>query len=241
MTYASKYMSDGFKIGGDHSVWEPSAWLTTPLSGVSLMFWSAIQMDRQNQQYDEYDLMVRYSHDFMQRTRWAYNLHGYFDYWTYPKDNVQDPTVVGPDSSQNMHGNKLNAGVSMTRLLPLWGSFVVPTYNLYYWLYWAQNRSDLFQGGAHHELMLSYYHDIPKFISGLGIEGQYVGTSWSVNYNDGAFNVQPGWSHTVAQISTGAYSKGWNCSISINRQWSYISSVDPDNEVWSTFSFTKFF
>jgi len=239
MTFASKYMSDGFKIGGDHPVWQPSIGLTTPLPGVSLAVWSAIQVDRDNQQYDEYDFMVNYGRDFFTGLVYSFNLHGYYDYWTYPKINFATPTTDAPDSSQNMHGNKLHAGVSMTNLIPLWGSHLVPTYNLYYWLYWAQNRQDLFQGGAHHEFLLSYYHDIPRLIP--GVQEQYVGGSASANYNDGAFNVQPGWSHSVVALSTGVYAVGAVFALTLNRQWSFNPMVDPNNEVWSTISFTKRF
>jgi hypothetical protein len=239
LTVASQYMTDGFNVGGDHPVWQPSLNLTTPLDGVSVSFWSSLQIDRDNQQYDELDFMALYSHDFMKNTSWAFNLHGYYDYWTYPKININDPSQFGPDSEQNMHGNKLHAGASMTNLIPLWGSHLVPTYNVYYWLYWAENRQDLFRGGARHELMLSYYHDIPKVISGA--QELYAGVSESVNYNDGAFGVQPAWSHSVLQLSTGVYSQGWNFALSVDRQWSYEPSVDPNDELWSMVSFTKQF
>lgn len=239
LTYSSLYMEDGFKIGGNHPVFQPSIAVNTPLSGVSVAFWSSLQVDRENQQFDELDLMARYSHNFMQQTSAAFNLHGYFDYWTYPKINVVVPTQDGSNPSENMHGGKLNAGISMTRLIPLWDSFVVPSYNVYYWLYWAQNRIDQFQGGAHHELLLSYYHDLPHFIPG-SVE-PYAGISGSANYNDGAFGIPSGWSHSVAQFSTGIYTRSWTCSISLNRQWSYNAMVDPNNELWSMFSFTKQF
>jgi hypothetical protein len=239
LTYSSLYMSDGFKIGGDHPVWQPSIAMTTPLEGVSVAVWSSLQIDRDNQQYDELDLMIPYAHDFMRNTPYAFNLHGFYDYWTYPKINVVPEMSDGSNPTENMHGNKLHAGVSMTNLIPIEGSHLVPTYNLYYWLYWAQNQRDQFQGGAHHEFQLSYFHDVPRFLPGARF--QYVGASGSINYNDGAFNVRPGWSHSVAQISTGVYGEGWMFSCSLNRQWSYRASVDPNNELWSMVSFSKQF
>ena len=239
VAYSSLYMSDGFRIGGDHPVWQPSLELTVPVPGVSLALWSSLQIDRQNQQYDEYDLMAIYRHDFATDRRYAVNLHGYLDYWTYPKLNTVVLDSHGAPQSQNLHGNKLHAGVSMTRLLPLLGSYVVPSYNLYYWLYWARNQSQLYQGGAHHEILLSYYHDLPKLFAGL--PALYSGVSGSANYNDGAFGVQPGWSHAIAQLSAGASAASWYCALSLNRQWSFIPSVDPDNELWTMLSLTKHF
>lgn len=239
MGYSSLYMSDGFRIGGDHPVVQPSVELVSPLKGLSASFWTSLQLDRQNQQYDEYDLMLLYRRDFLQDKRYGFNLHGYLDYWTFPKLDTSFTDDVGNTSPEHMNGNKVHAGVSMNRLLPLLGSFVVPTYNVYYWLYWAQNQSDQYQGGAHHEFVLSYYRDIPHFIPGT-IE-EYWGLSGTMNYNDGAFNVQPGWSHATASLSAGIAGASWLGYIAVNRQWSFISSVDSTNEIWTNVSFTKYF
>jgi hypothetical protein len=244
VTWASAYIMDGFSIGGDHPVFQPSVRVGMPLTGVSLMFWSSLQVDRSNQQYDELDLMARYSHDFVTSHGTSLNLHGYYDYWTYPKLNV--PTNVSPGSSaeapSSMRGSKVNAGVSATNLIPLGGSFLVPSYNLYYWIYWAQNSIDQWQGGAHHEFLLEYYHSIPKLSD--GIQYQYVGASGSINYNDGAFGTQSAWSHSTASVSTGVYALSCIFSLSLNRQWAFETatpSVDMKNELWTTLSLTKAF
>jgi hypothetical protein len=230
ITWASKYMADGFKIGGDHPVFQPSINLATPLDGASLMLWSSIQMERENQQFDEYDLMARYERDLFTGEQYAIHLQGYYDYWMYPKETTADGSV---------HGNKLNAGISAPSLFPIAGSHLVPSYNVYYWLYWAQNRSDLYQGGTHHEVMLEYYHDIPRLIPGA--REQWVGVTGSVNYNDGAFGVHPGWSHSTAQLVVGVYALECSFSLSLNRQWSYEPSIDPTDEFWSTLSLQKEF
>jgi len=251
VTWASEYIMDGFSIGGDHPVFQPSVRVGTPLTGVSLMFWSSLQVDRSNQQYDELDLMARYSHDFVTSHGTSLNLHGYYDYWTYPKLNVSanvSPNVSGEglgasaEAPSSMRGSKVNAGVSATNLIPLGGSFLVPSYNLYYWIYWAQNSIDQWQGGAHHEFLLEYYHSIPKLFD--GIQHQYVGASGSINYNDGAFGTQSGWSHSTTSVSTGVYALSCIFSLSLNRQWAFETAnpnVDMKNELWTTLSLTKEF
>lgn len=239
VTYASLYMEDGFRVGGDHPVWQPSLEITSPFPGLSLALCSSLQLDRQNQQYDELDIMALYKHDFARESSIAFNLHGYVGYWSYPKLNglwVKDDDTV---ESQGAHGNKLHVGISMIKLIPLVGSHLVPTYNVYYRLGWDQNRSNPIADGTHHELILSYLHDIPKFV--LGASEPYVGISGSVNYHGGAFGVPPGLSHTTAQLSAGIHAPSWSGSLSINRQWSYLASVDPNNELWTMLSLNKRF
>jgi hypothetical protein len=235
LTWASEYIMDGFNIGGSHSVLQPSLNVATPLDGVSAMFWSSLQTERDNDQYDELDFMARYSHDFMMGSRAAFNLHGYYDYWLFPKRNMS----FDPENPESMKGSKLNAGASATRLIPIAGSYLVPSYNLYYWIYWAQDNVNLWEGGARHQFLLQYFHEIPKLVSDL--QSQYAGISADMNYNDGAFGVSPGWSHSTLSLSTGVYALDCIFSFSVNRQWSYVASVDPNNELWTTFSFTKQF
>jgi hypothetical protein len=235
VTWASEYMIDGFNIGGGHPVLQPSLSVATPLKGFSAMFWSSLQTDRENEQYDEFDLMARYSNDFMADSRYAFNLHAYYDYWLFPKLD----TSLDPQAPESMKGSKLNVGASATHLLPIAGSYLVPSYNLYYWMYWAQNNVNLWEGGAHHEFLLQYFHEIPKLVS--AIQSEYAGISGSMNYNDGAFATNSGWSYSTLGLITGVYALDCAFSFSVNRQWSYMASVDPKNELWTTLSFTKRF
>lgn len=239
LTWASKYMTDGFNVAGDHPVLQPSLQMYTPMNGVSAMIWSSLQTDRQYQNYDELDFMARYSHDFFERTVYALNFHGYLDYWMYPKANSSLTHPDGSTTIENSHGDKVHAGVSATNLIPIAGSHLVPSYNMYYWLYWQQNQRDQYQGGTRHQLLTEYYHEIPRFIPGATY--QYAGVSGDLNYNDGVFEVHPGWSHSTAQFAAGVYALGCIFSLSLNRQWSFQPSVDPHNEFWSTLSFTKEF
>lgn len=236
LTWASVYMTDGFKVAGDNPVMQPSVTVGLPATGLSGTVWSSLELNRGVQQYDELDFMAKYGRDLFAGTAHAINLHGFLDYWLYPRMDVY-PDINDDTNPQSKHGNKAHAGVSLTELIPLWGSHIVPSYNVYYWFFWAQNRRDQYLGGAHHELMLSYSNFIPRFLPGT--TAQFASVAGTINFNDGAFGVQPGWSHSTINLATGAYALGLIFTVSVNRQWSYLASVDPGNELWTTLSITK--
>ncbi len=239
LTWASEYVMDGFRIGDASPVFEPSVALGLFSTGISAMIWSSIRQDRSQQKFDEFDLLALYSHTFFKEKRFAFNLHGYLDYWDFPKYNVLPFGESAPNVASEFRGNKAHAGISAPNLLPLAGSYLIPTYNVYYWIYWAQNQWNQYEGGAHHELALQYFHSIPKWMP--GVEAQYVGVAGSMNYNDGAFGVHPGWSHSIAELLVSVYAMGSTFTFTLNRQWSFAASVDPQDELWSTLSFTKHF
>src|SRR3989338_6192938 len=66
ITWASQYMSDGFKIAEDSPVWQLALKSKIFSTGFSVMLWGALQIDRQNSQFDEGDFFVMYGHDFFQ-------------------------------------------------------------------------------------------------------------------------------------------------------------------------------
>ena len=236
LTLASKYMTDGFNVGDNHAAYMPSLAVDTKVPGFYLQFWSALPMERNRQQYDEYDFMARYSHDFFGGSPLKLNLHGYYDYWVYPHDAYTTDKNGATIAAQSKRGQKVHAGVSLLELLPVLGSHLVPSYNYYYWF---PDQKDLFQAGAHHELALSYTHALPVFIPGA--KQQDVTLGGSLNYHDGAFGVDSGWSHTTAMLGTSAELLGCTLSANVNYQWSYIASVDPENEFWAMLSLTKKF
>jgi hypothetical protein len=236
LTLASKYMTDGFNVGGNHAAWMPSLAINTTVPGFYLMFWSALPTDRNRQQYDEYDFMARYSHNFLEGSPFKVNLHGYYDYWAYPHDELTQDKHGQTIAPQNFRGQKLHGGISLLELLPIAGAHLVPSYNYYYWF---PDQKDLFQAGAHHELLLNYSHELPVFIPGA--KKQDITLGGSLNYHDGVFGVESGWSHTTAHVSTSVAALGCTFGASANYQWSYIESVDPENEFWATVSITKKF
>lgn len=233
LTWASKYMTDGFNVGGDHPTWQPMLKLDTPLTGVSLKYWAALQADRANRAADEHDAMLTYSRDFLAGSALPINLHGYLDFWDYPNQDVTVGKDGDPVSPREKCGQKYHAGLSLPKSVPLAGSFLVPSYNYYFW---NPNERETFQTGGRHELMLQYGHAIPVFIPRA--KGQDVSAYASTSYHEGAFGVTPGWSHSTAGLSTGVQALGGYFGWGINYQWSYESSVNPEDDFWTTLSAT---
>lgn len=239
VTYASQYMIDGFNVGDHSPVTEMTLKVSLPKTEFSLMYWNALQINRDNKSEDEHDLFILYRHDFLSESRFAFNFHGFYDYWLYPNTHLAKDPFGDPVSATERHGSKLHSGISFTKMLPIADSYLIPSYNLYYWIYWANDRKDMYQGGAHHELLVDYSHLIPRFIKGA--QSQYVGATASLNYIDRAFDVKTGWSHSTMTLYSGVNVYNTCFSVSLNRQWSYIESVNPSNEFWTTLSLTKEF
>lgn len=239
LTWASKYMINGINIGGDNPVFQFAAKTDHLKSGLSLMFWTAMQADRMNKKYDEQDLMLLYSRDFLIDSPYALNLHGFYDYWIYPNSEPATDDFGTVISTQKEQGNKFQIGLSMPKAIPLFQSYLVPSYNIYQLLYWAQNRSDLNRSGRYHELMLDYSQPIPVFIPYATY--QYAGMSASTNYYDGAFDVKPGWSHSTAALQAGVYALKSIFTMGLNYQWTHEKTLNPGDEFWTTFSFVRKF
>ena len=239
ISLASKYMMDGFKVGGDKPVWQISGITDLYKSGFSVMFWTAMQVDRTNRQFDEQDLFLRYSHDFFKDDPYKLNFHGFYDYWIFPNSEPTRDGFGDTLSDSKKHGNKFQIGFSMPNSIPIGDSYLIPTYNIYYLRYWAIDRSDLFMGGYQHELMLEYSQAIPVFIPKANY--QYAGASVSTNYNGGTFNIHPGISHSIAKLETGIYALNSIFTLEVFHQWTYKTEINPGNELWTTLSYVKKF
>lgn len=235
VTWASQYLIDGFRVGNKSPVWQLSAKADIFSTGFSLMAWTAIQSVRSQREFDEFDLFALYSKDLFLESALATNVHAYYDYWQFPNSR---PTLDGYGntiSSGKKQGNKFNTGVSAIRLIPVAGSYIVPSYDLFYQRYWALNRADLYQGGFLHQAKLEYSNALPRFLPGA--KWQYYGLASTATYNAGAFAVRPGWSHVTGTILTGVYALGAIFELSVNRQWTFEHTVNRQNELWTTLSF----
>jgi hypothetical protein len=236
LTYSSKYMIDGFHVGNSPVM---QLTLKAPIkkTGLYLMYWNSIQTERNQKNFDEHDLFAMYSKDFFENSNKQINFHGYYDYWNFPnweppRDNFGD--TIG---SKLRHGNKFQLGISMPQLIRLGDYHLVPTYNIYYLYFYAQDREDLFEGGIEHELSLEY--SIPLKVVLPKTTHQYLTTNAGVFYNQGTFGVNPGFSNAVLAMTTGAYALSSIFELSLRHQWTFESSVNQNNEYWSTFSFIK--
>jgi hypothetical protein len=238
ITWASRYVIDGFSVGKNPVV-EPSLSIGLPNTEFTLMLWSAIQLHRDEKQEDEYDAFLFYNHDFFAQKTYAINFHSFYDYWFYPNTATLKDDFGDVIAEYQKHGSKVHAGISMTNLFPLAGSFLIPSYNVFYWFYWQQNRLDLYQGGALQQLLFSYTHAIPALFPGS--TRPYASAKASVNYQGGAFGVQEGWSHSTASLQTGFDALSSLFEVSLTKQWTFNSSVNTENPLWASFSWSKEF
>ncbi|OFZ30664.1 MAG: hypothetical protein A2622_13420 [Bdellovibrionales bacterium RIFCSPHIGHO2_01_FULL_40_29] len=239
ITWASQYMSDGFKIAGNSPVWQLALKSKIFSTGFSVMLWGALQIDRQNSQFDEGDFFVMYGHDFFQERAFQLNIHGFYDYWIFPNTEPLRDEFGDIISDVKRRGNKLNLGISFPKLIPFAGSYIIPSYNAYRWIYWELDRADRNGAGTRHELMLEFDRWLKLFIPGATY--QYAGATTSVSYHDGVFGVNPGVSHAIASLRTGVYALKSIFEMSLNHQWTFEPTVNDGNELWSTMSFVKKF
>ena len=97
-----------------------------------------------------------------------------------------------------------------------------------------------FKSGGVHELYLKTSLPLP-LPEGRGIP-QSIGLMTTVNYHTGFLNVDSGWSHATATISTSApLNDTFTWHSSINYQWSFEDTVNPDDEFWATLGFRASF
>ena len=87
--------------------------------------------------------------------------------------------------------------------------------------------------------MLNYNLPAPSVIPGS--KNQFINLAGSINYHTGAFGVEPGWSHATAQLATPFEIATFIITPSVNYQWSFEDTVDPNNDFWVMISLAKNF
>lgn len=232
-TAASRYVTHGFDVGDNNFSHQP--WIALScreLPAFTLQYWTNISMDRNKKAADEWDLMLVYNRTFCPDDPWAVAVNGYITYWGYPHITMNNDrygnAVRTPDDLQ---GWKFNAGLSLPNRFTLPNDqSLVPGWNFFFW---TPSTDDQFQTGGVHEFYLKTA--LPLALpEGPGIP-QSLGLMTTVNYHTGFLGVDAGWSHATATISTSAPlndTLSWHSSL--NYQWSFEDTVNPDNEFWAT-------
>jgi len=223
VTLASKYMAHGFNVNGEHASLQPSLTLDTLVPGLRLSVWAALPVNRDQRAEDELDYLVKYGHTFFADSALAVNLHGYVDYWLYPNSATE--------TSGDLEGWKFNGGLTLPKLPPIGPANLVPSYNYYFW---TPKDAGGFEDGGVHELFLNYSPPLKSLLPVAGARTLDLGAS--LNYHDGVFGVEPGWSHATAHLSTTFGVAGINLTPSVNYQWSFEDTIDTEDEFWAAFS-----
>lgn len=223
VTLAGKYMAHGFNVNGEHRSLQPSLTLDTMVPGLRLTAWAALPVDRDYRAEDEFDYLVKYGRTLFADSPAAVNLHGYVDYWLYPNSAT--------DGGADLEGWKFHGGVTLPNLLPAGPANLVPSYNYYFW---TPKDSGGFEDGGVHELFLNYSPPLKTLLPAP--DGQTLDLGASLNYHDGVFGVEPGWSHATAHLSTTFAVSRLKLTPSLNYQWSFEDTVNDEDEFWGAFS-----
>lgn len=226
VTLASKYMAHGMNIGGDEPVWQPSLAIDGILPGMTLKAWMNHPVDGDLDEFVEVDYLLMLQHTFDAKSPTAVNLHGYVDYWVYPFKGIED------DPGNDLDGWKFHAGISLPNLIQAGRVPVIPSYNYYFW---TPRESGEFDRGGIHELFL--FAPIPGDLLWLRTPGgQTIDLGASLNYHDGAFGFPSALSHATAHLSTTFNWRGILLTPAVNYQWSFEDAVNPEDELWASFS-----
>ncbi|HEX7261425.1 MAG TPA: hypothetical protein VF258_06385 [Luteolibacter sp.] len=234
LIWASRYVPDGFSVGGNHPAWQPDIKIGTPIPGVTLMLRSSIQAERAQKASDEYDFILIYSRDFCEDSPFAVTVDTGYHLFVFPNSSITEDRYGNAISSHDLLGQKIWAGFSLPELFPLGDAFLVTSYR---YSYWIPFDGELFEPGGMHTLRLDYSHGVPIFIPGTKLQSVFIGGT--MNYHDGFFGVEPGWSHATMNAGAAAdITDGLSASISFNYQWSFTESVNPEDVFWYTASIT---
>lgn len=232
LTYATRYMTHGFNVADDEHHLQPSIHVETRVPGLSLMYWASFPVDRDERAADEHDILLMYNRTFLADQPLAFNLHGYGDYWFYPKSSVTEDRHGAPMERRRLQGIKYHAGITLLGVPTLAGLKFLPSYNVYHW---RPTESKVVDAGSVHELMLGCAVPLP-WADGADGEPKNLHLAASANYHDGFLGVKEGWSHYTAHASMDFAMGAATVRPSIHYQWSVEDTVNPEDEFWATVS-----
>ncbi len=248
-TFATKYLWRGFDLLDDKAAFQPSvtvdfATITgiEQLKGFSGTVWASIPGASQHNAVastvnaTEYDYIVAYNGTYGEDSRLQVDYGIQYIYY----DFIKTSTIIAD-------AQEIGIGISLPNLCPLG---VVPSY--YAGKVWrAKSTSTLNAGydGWVHIFGLAYDLAIDGFLPGEGNEEQVLKFTVDTTYNDGmglpdplgpavgAASVDHDWSHMTWGLATDIALGPVTFTPAIYVQDSFDSSVNHEDEFYSTFSF----
>ena len=228
--FSSKYITDGFRIGGGGPVFQPWAGVSLGSTGLTVGGWGSIQTDRTRGDLDEFDGILQFNRVFGGEGTWKPQLDLAWIYWRYPNYQTE------------LSGNKLTVGGRMLALpTPVDAVRFIPSYRYHHWFYWENSELGKYRGGGRHAFESAIALDLTRWMSPFGLSNQ-ASLAWEASYHTGVFGIQPGWTHSVISIRNELSRGSMILTGSLNRQWAWqksnANSVNLRDEWWSTLGVT---
>lgn len=228
LTYVGKYMANGMDVGDDEPSIQPQIILSFAETGLYFKYWASFPIDRDHDISDEHDIILGYSRNVLADSRWAMNVRAYIDYWWCPHKHVTTDIDGDAISARDCGGLQYAVGLSLPKLieLPEGSGSMTLTYDYKYWDgYWG--KPDLYETGGTHIFGLDYAYtelELPIFVS------------TTLNYHEGAFGIDPSWSHVTLSVSS-KWTKGdWYVEPSVNYQETMEDTLNDEDEFWFALS-----
>jgi len=223
-TWVSKYIWRGQDLYDDHAAFQPSVNLDLFGTGFSVNVWGSSACGGGFVDSDELDYSVAYGNSLFSDTAFQtdYKIGWlYYDYYRL--------------SSKKADSQEFDFSFEWPNALPFG---LTPTYMLSY-LYAAKGSSpaaDLEMEGYTHTLGFFYDFKVPQ-------TELPVTFSWDITYNDGqgGRDVDHDWSHIMWGLSTSLDIGPGRFTPAIYYQTSMDDSINDENELWTSISYTLSF
>ncbi len=227
MTYATQYIWRGFDLFKSKGAFQPSINVDLYGSGFSFNVWSAQPIGSGNENAKEIDYTVKYANSLAKgerlQTDWAVS-------WVYY--DVYD------NASKNADGSEFNVAFDWPKIF---GGGLSPHYMFAYY-YPPKGGGDVqCCTGFFHIMGLSYALPTPDLIPNN--PDQAITFGWDITYNDGACGkvgspVDSDWSHMVWSVKTSFDIGPGYFTPALYWQNSMEDTVNDDDELWATLSYT---
>ncbi len=224
-TYVTKYIWKGYDLLDDHGAWQPS--LTLDYRGFYAGVWGSWATSSGFVDADELDYYLGYAHSFFEDQWYAIDADLSWYYYDFPKSDSH----AGDDEISD--SQEIGLVLSMSNLIPLGPSNLVPSYAVAYDWDGIQSREDVDNGWIH-SFGLAYDIPIPALIPGQ--EEAAISLGWEIVYNDGMYGSDSGWSHSQATISTAFEWQGFTLNPAVFYQWTFEDTVNSEDEFFASIS-----
>ncbi len=216
-TYASKYLWHGIDVFNDHGAYQPAVMFNfrNYFAGV----WGSWPAASGSEGWKELDLFIGFTRPFFEEETFAVNTK--FDYWY----------VSHPSTDSNRDVQQLSATFSMPNMFPIGPSSLVPSYSIFHISEGIQKEKTI-NNGWFQTLGLSYDFPISPLLPDQ--EKQAITASWDINFNDGVFGGDSGLSHSTLKLSTAFVYGRMYLIPSINYQWSFLETVNREDDFYFT-------